>query len=99
MYEFYKSCVDWPDKDIHEPGGLVDMLNNNMTISRRTFLMHVPKRQLVALEERLGYAKHWQQGLTMAGDWHVTYHRSKWHYEWVYYLRHSAIEYVFVDDL
>jgi len=31
----------------------------------------------------------------MARDWHVSYHRSRWHGAAVYFFRHSAIEYVF----
>lgn len=38
------------------------------------------------------------RGLTMAGDWSVSYHRSRLHGRAVYYLRWSAIEYVFVPS-
>jgi hypothetical protein len=34
----------------------------------------------------------------MAGDWHVSYHRSKYKGKTVYYFRHSAIEYIFIPE-
>lgn len=92
---FYHSCVDWPEADVDEPGGLCDMIDNALQISRRTFLAHVDRRQLAELERELGYSRHHQQGLTMAKDYHVSYHRSQLHGQRVYYFRHSAIEYVF----
>jgi hypothetical protein len=55
----------------------------------------VGREQLSLLEEFLGYYKHPQQGLTMAGDWHVGYYQSKLNGETVYYFDHSRIEYVF----
>jgi hypothetical protein len=94
-YTYYNNCVNWPKHDVTTPGGLSDMIYHAIEISRQSFKKHVSKGQLDGLANFLGYAKHPKQGLTMAGDPHITYHRSKLHGQRVYYLRHSAIEYVF----
>jgi hypothetical protein len=96
MYVYYRCCVSWPPDDVHAKGGLCDMINEATDISRRTFLKHVQDKSLRETEEQLNYAAHPKQGLTMAGDYHVSYHRSKLHGERVYFFKHSAIEYVFV---
>jgi hypothetical protein len=97
MYEYYNNCVNWNRDDVYGPGGLCDMIDRATDITRRTFLGHVERESLSDVETQLGYAQHPSQGLTMAGDWHVSYHRSKLHGRRVYYFRHSAIEYVFVE--
>jgi hypothetical protein len=73
------------------------MISEALTVSRRTFLRHVNQEDLRRLEHAMGYAKHPRQGLTMAGDWHVRYARSKLHGRRVYFFIYSAIEYVFCD--
>jgi hypothetical protein len=91
---FYSDCVGWPRHDVDT--GLVPMIEGARTITRRTFCRHVHPGDLADLEAQLSYATHPRQGLTMAGDWAVSYHRSKLHGRRVYYFRHSAIEFVFV---
>lgn len=89
---FYCNCVEWPRHDVQY---LSDMIDDALEITRRTFLKHVDRNSLKGLERELGYEMHPKQGLTMSGDWAVSYHRSKLHSERVYYFRQSAIEYVF----
>jgi hypothetical protein len=90
-YNFYSNCVNWPGK----VADLSQMIDNNIDITRRTFLQYVNREELAEIERDLSYEKHPSQGLTMAGDYHVSYHRSKLRGKRVYYFRHSAIEYVF----
>lgn len=92
---YLNNCVGWPRDDVSAEGGLSDMIDRALDITRSTFLKHVNRESLHELETNLGYDKHPKQGLTMAGDYHVSYHRSKLHGETVYFLKHSAIEYVF----
>lgn len=92
---YYNNCVNWPRRDVSAEGGLIDMVDLSIEISRKTFLKHTDRDDLKALESSLGYSEHHKHGLTMAGDWAVSYHRSKLHKKTVYYFRHSAIEYVF----
>lgn len=95
MRSYYRNCVNWPKWDVFKPGGLSDMIDDATTITRRTFLKHVDREDLRNLEAGLGYPGHPSQGLTMAADWSVTYHRSKLHGRRVYFFCQSAIEYVF----
>jgi len=98
MYKFYSNCVSWPSGDVFNEGGLSDMIDNAIDITRKTFMKYVYMSELKDIEMSLGYDNHYKQGLTMAGDYHVGYHRSKLHGKRVYYFRHSAIEYVFVNN-
>lgn len=96
-YTFYHTCVDWPETDVHAKGGLVDMIDSAITITRGTFRKHVDGMALVRVERALGYDHYPAQGLYMENDWHVSYHRSRLHGERVYFFKHSAIEYVFTN--
>lgn len=95
-YRYLRSCVDWPESDVHCPGGLRDMIEGATDITRQTFLSRVDRTDLRHLEAMLGYDDHPARGLTMAGDWHVSYHRSRLRGRRVYFFKHSAIEYVFI---
>lgn len=72
------------------------MINSERMITRKTFLKHVDRRSRQEVESSLGYAPHCDDSiLTMASDFHVSYHKSKLHGKTVYFFKHSAIEYVF----
>jgi hypothetical protein len=94
-YDFHCPCVDWPHPNV---APLLDMVDRATDITRRTFLKHVNRDEVRAIERLLGYADHPGRGLTMAGDHHVTYHRSVLRGRRVYYFRHSAIEYIFTEE-
>lgn len=95
-YEFYHTCVNWPSDDVHSDGGLIDMIDEAKDIIRDTFVRHISQFSLHDVERALGYAPSDPHSiLTMAKDFHVSYHKSKLHGETVYFFKHSAIEYVF----
>ena len=95
-YHFYTNCVNWPRDDVHETGGLCSMIDEAHDVGRATFCRHVDRCEREDLERQLGYEINGRRGLlTMARDYHVSYHRSKLHNERVYFFKHSAIEYVF----
>lgn len=94
-HRYYCNCVNWPESDVHSDGGLVAMIDSNRDITRQTFLDHVDRDDLANLSDQLGYVRHHTQGLTMAQDWAISYHKSKLHGKTVYYFRWSSIEYVF----
>ncbi len=98
QYKYYNNCVSWPRRDVHAEGGLSDMIDDAIEITRKTFLNHVDRNEMEYLEISLGYSKHHSQGLTMAGDWHVSYHRSRLHGKRAYYFNNSCIEYVFTKQ-
>lgn len=70
-----------------------EMINGSCQVTRKTFLRHV---HLGLVLEALGYVKHPSQGLTMAGDAHISYHKGTFAGIPAYYLTWSAIEYIFV---
>jgi hypothetical protein len=94
-YSFFNNCVNWNPQDVYNDGGLSDLIEHSISITRSTFLKHVNAKELQEIAENLGYSRHPSQGLTMAGDWHISYHRSKHHGERAYYFAWSGIEYVF----
>jgi len=94
MFTFFSSCVDWPQNKLK----LLFSINDScIDISRKTFLSKVDRTQLAEIEAELGYEAHPSRGLTMAGDYHVSYHRSRVRHKWFYFFRHSEIEYVFTQ--
>jgi hypothetical protein len=88
--QFIIDCVSANGDDITE------MVDNAITITRRTFLKHVDRDNLKAVEVDLGYVLHPSQGLTMAADWAVSYHRGKYRGQPCVFFKWSCIEYVFV---
>lgn len=98
MRTYYCSCVNWPRADVHAPGGLCEMIRECRDITRGTFCRNVDRESRERIEADLGYAPHCRDAvLTMARDYHVSYHRSTLHGRTVYLFKHSAIEYVFAD--
>lgn len=91
---YRSSCVNTPPRDV---SALHEMVHGARAISRRAFLRHVDPAELADIETQLGYADHPRRGLTMAGDFHVSYSSSKWKGRRCYFFTWSAIEYYFVD--
>ena len=89
------NCVEIPDGDAE---ALIDMIDGERDITRKTFLRHVDREQMADLEESLGYASHPSAGLTMAADWHVTYHKGTYKGRRAYWLCWSHIEFVFIKE-
>lgn len=91
-YTYYSNCVGYVDS----LDDLLCIIENAITISRETFMKHVDRNDLKSLESQLGYAAHHNQGMTMASDYYVTYHRSKdLNGNRVYFFKHATIEYIF----
>lgn len=85
-------CVDIRGRDVQE---LNKMIEGERDITRRTFLQYVNRESLRDTERRLGYVGHPSQGLTMAGDWHVSYHKSTYKGKPCVYFKWSSIEHIF----
>lgn len=69
------------------------MIDQAVDITYATFRKHA-----VGLDEwaeRMGYVTH-GPGLRLKDDFHVSYHRSRWKGQRCYYIRHSAIEHVWL---
>ena len=86
-YQFITSCVN-------STAELIDnMVDSAIDITYRTFIQYVDIQEL---SEMFGYVMNSRNGLTLKKDWAVSYHRSTYDGQPCYYLRHSAIEYIFV---
>lgn len=73
------------------------MLDKERPITRRTFLRHVDRDNLRRIEADLGYERHPSRGLTMAGDWHVSYGKSFFLGRPCVFFAWSAIEHIFTE--
>lgn len=69
------------------------MVDRARDISYETFMRQCDCADLV---ENMGYATGREVGLHLKDDWHVSYHKSTFQGMPCYYMRHSAIEYVFI---
>lgn len=98
--EYYKNCIDFgTDNGANDVDHLLTMIDNEVDVSWETFKKHVDLDQVRDLFPNYywrGYNKKSDVGdLTLWNDWAVTFHRSKLYGETVYFIRHSAIEYIF----
>jgi hypothetical protein len=88
MKYYYGNCVSFPDP----VEDLCAMVESGVQITRRTFLKHVHRGNLKAIEASLGYP---MGRLTMASDWAVSYFKGTLCGREVVWFSHSSIEYVF----
>jgi hypothetical protein len=91
--QFFSDCIGWP-LPVEE---LNQMIRSSKDISRKTFLKHVDPESMRMTEEAIGYVRDPRQGLTMAGDVFVGYHRSTVRGCPAVYFVWSATEFVFTD--
>ena len=70
------------------------MVDEAIDITLCTFRKHCVGFAEIATQ--LGYAQDSRKGLTIAQDWHVSYHRSKYNGERCYFLQWSGIEYIWL---
>jgi hypothetical protein len=85
-------CVEWPLSDV---AALVDMIDRAEKVGLVTLRKRIGPSLLGMFAASQGYVRKVADGLVLAGDPYVTYHRSVLHGETVYFVRHSAIEYIF----
>lgn len=90
---FLTNCVSCPGSNAGE--AIQAMVDAARDITRRTFLKHVYRNELIQIERDLGYEFHPKRGLTMASDWHVSYHKSVFRGVPCIYFRWSGIEHIF----
>ena len=86
-YQYITSCVESTAEDI------TPMVDDAIDITWDTFRKHVPQSFLHYLFPFYAWKG---KGLHIKDDYAVSFHRSKFKGERCYYVRHSAIEYVFV---
>lgn len=92
-FQYVTNCVNCPGPN---PGEAINaMVDRARDITRPTFLTYVDADELHRIEDSLSYERNARSGLTMAGDWHVSYHKSQFRGDPVVYFQHSGIEFIF----
>ena len=91
-FHYLRCCVDFPQ---HEVEHLIQMIDDATDITYKTFFRHVSWREVSGMFE---YELRPENGLTPKNDFHVSYHRSKINGTPCYFVKHSAIEYIFVPE-
>lgn len=91
---FITSCVDVPISHVNQ---LQEMIDRSREVSYRTARAHIGAEALAKAFPNYDWRRR-PRDLTLKDDWHVTYHRSVFRGKPVYYLVHSAIEYIFAED-
>ena len=84
-FTYVNNCISAQGLDI------TDMVDQAIQITVRTFAKHCDYREASAM---LGYGD--CPGLTLANDYAVTFHKSKYRGKPCYYICHSAIEYIYL---
>lgn len=84
----YVTCCIYSTAD-----AIRDMVDQERQVSYRTALKHIGRAELAFVfpDYEWGHAR----GLRMHNDWHVGYYRSRYLGKPCYFVRHSAIEYIF----
>ena len=89
---YYRSCVEWPDDEIHTLHGLLDA---PVSIEYSEFIKHVDVFELTLVAQSVGY-----KNLTeLSADDYVAFYTSTLTGVPAYFMVHSAIEFVFVDGI
>lgn len=85
-FHFYTNCIGSTFE-------LIDaMRDNEKEVTREEFLEHCDSVDKWARER--GYEDNPDEGLTLADDWHVSYHRSTYDGRPCFYLCWSSIEFI-----
>ena len=72
------------------------MVDQAVEVSYGTVLRHCT--DLLQWAGEMGYDRRSNQGLTLKNDWHVSYHKSRYQGYRCYYVCHSGIEYIWVEE-
>jgi len=90
QYVYETSCI--------ECGGRVEALNKMIEeavdVNYSTMLRNC--HELIWWAEQKGYRRNANHGLTLKDDWHVSFHRSTFEGKQCYFVRWSAIEFIWV---
>jgi len=87
-YHFVTNCIGSDSQSIR------DLVESEKSITLRTFREHIGLQQWKELLETLGYDRY----LPISRDWHVGYYKGVYQGLPAVFLRHSAIEWIFVKD-
>ena len=91
-YVYLCSCVDLSQPT--DVDALNQMIQDSKEVTYRTFRRYASGLDQWAKEK--GYENRKSQGITLKHDWHVSYFKSSIMGQPCYYLRWSAIEFIWV---
>lgn len=94
-YRYFKSCVDFTGDEVEH---LLAMLDSEAEtrVTLATLRRHCGAAVISAWATGHGYELSKRRGLTMAGDYAISYHRSIYRGERCYFIRWSGIEFIWV---
>ena len=88
--QFRFNCINCPSSR-----ALCDMIDSSRSISAKQFKKMIGSESYKQIEKDLGYGI--PRSLTLANDYGVSFHSSYYKNKPCYYVRHSSIEYVFMQ--
>ena len=88
-FHYLTNCVNVPRRDVE---ALHDMIDRAREVTWRTLTRHVPVAEI--RDHFPGYEYN-GRGLHIKDDWAVSFNKSKYKGKPCYYIRWSAIEYIF----
>lgn len=88
---YYTNCVSWP----HDVDILLEIIDAAEEIELEEFKKNVNLEDYNEIVCALGY----DASFPIENDWHVSYHKSEYKGELIFYIRHSAIEYLFMEAI
>jgi hypothetical protein len=93
-YSYAGCCID------SDAESITDMTERERSVSFRTILKHVGIEALARVFPSYDWrgSTHAAGGLHMRNDWHVSYHKSWYRGRRCYYVRWSAIEFIFTEE-
>ena len=92
-FEYYKSCVDHTQEEVPL---LDDMIDAGEQITYDEFIYAVSENDLKEMFPTYDWDN--EGGLKLKNDWAVRFYRSIYDYKRAYYMDHSAIEYVWLEE-
>ena len=91
-YQYETCCINSTAKDINK------MVDNAVDITYETLNKHVASGELMQIFSAYDWGPGNKGGLRLKDDWAVSYHKSMYKGQPCYYVRHSAIEYIFTPN-
>lgn len=94
---FIGSCVDFNYRPQEDIDALCEMVDTAQDISLSTFMKHVPLNLLAKLFPSYTWGPGRREGLRFKDDWAISFHRSFFKGKRCYFVKWSAIEFIFTQ--
>ena len=95
---FIGDCVSFNSRSLKDREALSDMVDNYRDVSYRTLIRHVPVALLAELFPHCAWGPGQPSELRLKDDWSVRFCRSTIWGKRCYYVRWSAIEFIFMEE-